>query len=388
MVELSEEQRRIIRDYAIEFKEWASTPKGQDDIKGHREHEEFIKRSLAPDKLEKMSEKEFRDFYKKLWVSNFWGNKDWYINNKLLAPNGLKKIKQELKRLLYGTESINVRYDEFCRNVKGFGPSSISEILHFVFPDKYCLWNEKPKTVLPFLGLNRLLPERFFKYQITSGDEYLQCVKVLEAIKNELKDFGIKDFIDLDIFFWHIFNDIMPIKAPKEKPPETMVITRPKKIQISTHTEAEYYLLKLGRMLGFITYTADQSEKYEGQRLGDIALLKHIPPFAGERDLNSAREIDVIWFGEDENPKLCFEVEHTMDIGRALNRLAQLQHLYVKFFVVAPKEKRTKFEIEMQKYPYRRMKDRYRFISYDELASLFETTEPFYQLKTKLLGEE
>ncbi|MDP9288971.1 MAG: hypothetical protein M3P08_12340 [Thermoproteota archaeon] len=59
----------------------------------------------------------------------------------------------------------------------------------------------------------------------------------------------------------------------------------------------------------------------------DVALLKQIPAFAGERDLISAREIDVIWFGDDENPKLCFEVEHTTDIVHGLNRLAQLQHL-------------------------------------------------------------
>jgi len=68
---------------------------------------------------------------------------------------------------------------------------------------------------------------------------------------------------------------------------------------------------------------------------------------------------------EDENPEYYFEVEveHTMDIVRSLNRLAQLQHLYVKFFIVAPEERRSKFEAEMEKYPYRRMRDRYRFIS-------------------------
>lgn len=58
-----------------------------------------------------------------------------------------------------------------------------------------------------------------------------------------------------------------------------------------------------------------------------------------------------------------------MDISRSLNRLAQLQHIYAKFFIVAPEEERSKFETEMQKYPYRRMRDRYTFISYDELAS-------------------
>ncbi len=51
-----------------------------------------------------------------------------------------------------------------------------------------------------------------------------------------------------------------------------------------------------------------------------------MPPFAGERDQNSAKEIDVIWFGEDENPQLCFEVEHSTGIVSGLHRLTQLKH--------------------------------------------------------------
>ena len=138
-------------------------------------------------------------------------------------------------------------------------------------------------------------------------------------------------------------------------------------------------------MLGYIPYTVDQAKTFNRQKLGDVALLKQIPAFAGEQDVNSARDIDVIWFGDDENPKLCFEVEHSTDIVHGLNRLAQLQHLYVKFFIVATEDRRAKFEIEMQKYPFRRMKDRFGFISYDELVALYETAVPFHELKSKLL---
>jgi hypothetical protein len=97
----------------------------------------------------------------------------------------------------------------------------------------------------------------------------------------------------------------------------------------------------------YFPYTADQTKTFNGQRLADVALLKQIPAFAGEQDLNSVREIDVISFGDDENPKLCFEA----DIFHGLNRLAQLQHLYFKFFIVATEDRRAKFELEMQKIP-------------------------------------
>ena len=140
---------------------------------------------LEKNRINTLSEPEFRLLYKALWASRLWTKKDWYIDEKLLKPNGLEKIKKELRTHLYGDEEINQRYDKFRGEIAGFGPSSISEILHFIFPDKYCLWNEKPKTVLPFLKLN-LLPEKFFKHQISSGDDYLQCIKALSLIKNEL----------------------------------------------------------------------------------------------------------------------------------------------------------------------------------------------------------
>ena len=372
---------------------WLKTPKGQANVKEHRDHERYFKQKLAQDHLDKLSESEFRELYKMLWASNIWTNKDWYIDNKLIGPNGIEKIKRELKKLLYGSGEVDASYNEFHKNVKGFGSSSISEILHFVFPNKYCLWNEKPKTVLPFLRLNNLLPEGFFKYQITSGADYLKCVKALGVIKEELKGYGISDFIDLDIYFWHIFDDIMPTVptvAPPKPPKQIPTSISIPEIKISSHEGAEYYLLELGKILEFLTYVTsrDRSTLFNNKKLGDVAQLAEIPPFAGERDLSSAREIDVIWFGEDENPKYCFEVEHTTDVRIGLNRLAQLQHLYAKFLIVSPEERRSEFEANMRKYPYRGMRGRYKFISYDELASLFETAAPFHQLKTKLLGEE
>lgn len=93
--------------------------------------------------------------------------------------------------------------------------------------------------------------------------------------------------------------------------------------------------------------------------------------------MRSAREIEVIWFNEEENPKYCFEVGHTTDMVHGLDRMIQLQHLYVKFVIVAPEERRTKHESLLDRVQYRRIRDRIRFISYDKLANLFESAVPF-----------
>ena len=380
---LTEEQKNNLRLHIKAYKEWLTTSDGPESVEEHRDHERFFKEKLRSDRIDTITENEFREIWKTLWASGFWGNKDWYIDNKLLGPNGLERIKQELKNLLYGSGEINERYDRFKQNIKGFGTSSLSEILHFVFPEKYCLWNEKPKTVLPFLELN-LLPEGFFKYQISSGHDYLRCVRAVEVIKNELAQHGIRDFIDLDIFFWYVYKYVIP--EEEERRP-IRVFPAPT-ITINSHEGAEYYLLELGKMLGYNPYTVDRSKMFENRTLGDVALLRDIPPFAGERDMKTVKEIDVIWFGDDENPKICFEVEHTTDIVHGLDRLIQLQHIYAKFFIIAPEEKRAKFEdVVTNRFPYRRFRHRFKFISYDELARFYEVTLPFHKSKKELIGE-
>ena len=382
---LTQAQIKILKERCRELSSWLKTDKGSEMIKIHRDHEKYFKEKLSKKNLETLTAKEFGDIYKMLWASNIWRKKDWYIKNKLLAPNTMEEIRTNLSKLLYDDDrDIAERYDEFKANVKGFGPSSLSEILHFVFPDNYCLWNDKPQTILPALKLD-VLPERFFKYQISTGKEYSECVKSLGLIKDAMASYGIQDFIDLDIMFLYIY-DLIPSSTNGELPPEPGPTPDP--VPIDTHESAQYHLLEIGNMLGFLTYTPDYSKKHEDRKLGDTATLKEMPAFAGERARSPARNIDVIWFNEDENPQACFEVEHTTGISPGLNRLYQLSQFRVKFFIVASEDDRNKFKREVGKAPYWAMRKRFRFISYDELYEFFESTCTFHKLKVELMGDD
>ena len=290
-------------------------------------------------------------------------------------------IKLELNKLFYDDKlSLAQRYDEFKKNIRGLGSSALSELLHFVYPDKYCLWNDKPKTVLPFLGLDTLFPDRVFRYQIADGGEYALCNEAMDLLRQELMQAGINnaDFIDLDCYIWFIFSQRLPKgkKAQRQKRVVVVSATDKEMSKIRTHEDAEFLSLKLGEMLGYATYTCDKKSKANNVELGEIAMLKDLPGFAGERDMGFARFIDVIWFDEDENPLCCIEVEHTMNIVNSLTKLHQLCHFRVNFLVIAPEDKRGKFETEMGKAPYRSERDRYHFVSYDELISLSITIPP------------
>lgn len=382
MMELTQEQKEKIKEYVKGYFKWFEK---DENLKDHKEHHSFFMAKLAEESINKMNEDDLREIYKQLWASNIWGNKDWYVENKLLAPNGLEKIKKELIKLLYGKEEISVRFDEFKKNVKGFGPSSISEILHFVFPEKYCLWNDKPKTVLPFLRIN-ILPEKLFIYNLQTGLEYQQCINALSIIKNELAQNGFKepDFIDLDCFLWYVFNTIdFSVDVVKEE----KILQKELTLKIDSHEKAEEIVLKLGKMLGYTPYlTKSDRNKIEDKELLN-EIYTEIPDFTGERDKSSAREIDVIWFDESENPKFCLEIEHSTDVTKGLSRLSQLKQFDVKFVIVAPEEKRNKFETEMEKWPYRQMQDKFKFVSYKELIEIYDVLVNFKQMMSKLFGE-
>ena len=149
-----------------------------------------------------------------------------------------------------------------------------------------------------------------------------------------------------------------------------------------THEEIEGLLLRLGNMLGFDTYTADKSSRTkQGEELGNLCTLKEIPKFTYIEILNTVKQIDIIWF-KDRHPKYCFEVEHKTDITKGLLRLYHVRHIDgSSLFIIAPSSKRSKFESELRKEPFNKIKERYIFRAYTELLELHDCAQKFLPLK-------
>ena len=122
--------------------------------------------------------------------------------------------------LLYGEEALQERFDLFSSGIKGLGTSSITEILSFVNPKQYGIWNDKPKNVLPLFGMKDLVPDRVFKYQL-DGKDYALCNEVLKQIGKEMESHGFKDvdLLDVDILMWLLFLEVVK-KEPKPEKPE------------------------------------------------------------------------------------------------------------------------------------------------------------------------
>ena len=359
-----------------------------------------FKELLSLGKIDVLTEEEFGEIIKSLWASRMWSDKD-YLVNSILERNGIELIRSSLRELLYGEEDLRTRFDHFSEKISGLGPSSITEILVFFRPNEYCLWNNKPKEVIPKLRLKQGLPDRVFKYQIR-GKDYEIIQRVMGNLLDEMRDSGFSnaDFLDFDIVMWMLFSEYQkeePLvieESVKELEKKTLKVQAVETSVFDentfSHEDAEGLLIELGNILGYATYTPDKSKHsdYLGKNLGEISKLTEIPPFALERHLDTVRYIDVIWFRE-EFPAHCFEVEPTTGVSPGLLRLYQIRNFTnAKFFIVAPSGVITKFKKETSKDPFHQIKERYQFRSYLDLKEIYEKAKTYNEEKIKFFGKE
>jgi len=235
-ISLSEEQIKNIREHIENFKKYSKSEEYRRDLKNRWEREEFIANALKEENIETMTEFDFGEIISKLWASQMWANKE-YLVRRIVEDNGLDKIKNNLRYLLYGQDPFEIRYDQFVGNVKGLGPASITEILCFFNPEKYGIWNDKARKALKKLGFEDILPLN--KYRI-SGKEYMKFNKVARGIVEELKRAGFKntDLLILDYFLYEVWC------AGETKREES------KRYEFD-HDEIRDYVRDIGLFLGF-----------------------------------------------------------------------------------------------------------------------------------------
>jgi hypothetical protein len=156
-----------------------------------------------------------------------------------------------------------------------------------------------------------------------------------------------------------------------------------------THSDIEAKIILIGKLLGYRTFTPDQSKESRYGKLGDLCSEKKMPTeYVAERLIAKVQNIDVIWFDSEGFPVNCFEVEHTTDITKGLLRLYQIRKLRIKMFIVAPNSSRAKFDTEVNKDPFYHVKREYVFRTYSELSDFFEVVKKFALVKGTFLDEQ
>jgi len=97
------------------------------DITERKQRSDYYQ-SWTKDRIPKMNKEDFSEYVSRLWAMLIWGNKGYAVD-KLIQNNGFDTIRASVSELVWGKESIEKRWDDFRKRIKGFGPAMMSEIL-------------------------------------------------------------------------------------------------------------------------------------------------------------------------------------------------------------------------------------------------------------------
>ena len=360
-MELTDEHKVLIGSYVSQFEEFQETERGKEWQKERSERLQLYGDKLRKEQLGAMTELDFGEIIKPLWALGVWTNKDYVINKIITDNGGIEKIYSELIEILYGLDSPKDRYDRFLR-LKGMGTSLVSEFLTFVFPKEFCIWNDRSRKSLSKLQMDKLLPSNIISKTQISGDEYVECIKVLELIRKELSSYlkDSIDFIDVDFFLAFIFyfaeepTAVIPPKVKDYDFDHDDIITKLEAIGVGLGFEVErekaiskgsrvdlIWKAKIGN-LGSVSYV------FEVHREGSIKslivnLLKALnnPTVQKLVAVSNAAKIDKIKdevedLSEDFRKALTFfevndvekATEHLTELSNLLNRVGLLPKEY------------------------------------------------------------
>ena len=224
------------------------------DLKEREEREKYY-RSYTKNKILAMDEYEIYEYLSKLWAMIIWGNKQ-YIIDKYIKDNSFENLKKSLAYLLYGDDSIEKRWDTFKKNIKGFGPAMMSELLCYIYPKECMIWNTTTQKSYTILGIKEI-PK--YTYQLT-GKKYLEMTEYAKKINKRIIEKGRKNsnLLFVDYFFW---DSLRLEKNTKEEE------TKENEERVSFHTELKEKTKDIGIWLGF---DADNEVKIGPGAIADV----------------------------------------------------------------------------------------------------------------------
>lgn len=204
--------------------------------------------SWNADKISKMNEDDLYEYVGKLWSMLIWGNKK-YVVDKLIEDNGLTNIKEQLIHFLYGKQPIEYRWKTILNKIKGIGPATVSELLAYVNPKEYAIFNNTTVKCFTYLGIENM-PK--YNYQYT-GEKYVEVCQISKTIQDKLLANGIPD-VDLLVVDYFLWDEILPLIEKSTNLPDMEPIPEDKisdKDYSSVHDEIKEKIVTIGNLLGF-----------------------------------------------------------------------------------------------------------------------------------------
>lgn len=246
----------------------------EEGFEERKEREEYYQ-SFDYEKIVQMSHEDFSKYINKMWAMSMWSNTKWGVD-KSISDNGFDKLKKGIADLLYGGDNIEVRWDTFRKEIKGLGPATMSELLCYVRPHEYMLWNRVAMIAYQYLEVPDVPTH---DYQLT-GKKYVELTNIAKKIREIISSKINKDvdFLFVDYFFWDQLRDYKKVvNSSKEKVIDTVANNK------SFHDEIVDYVKKIGSLLGYDTDNdgkVNDSGKYADAlwefNVGNIGKIKYV----------------------------------------------------------------------------------------------------------------
>ncbi len=184
----------------------------------------------------------------------------------------------------------------------------------------------------------------------------------------------ISERLQRDAKFKKIMPGLWALTAYSDKLPKhvnlDMEKSPAKKAEI-THSLIQGYMIEIGNIEGFKTFSPDKNKPFLNGKLKDISKLENIPEFTYKSTCQRIRGIDVIWFNGRGYPENIIEVEHTTNCQRSLLKFVYLQDFKTKMTIVAPKEKELQYKKEISNPAFDAIREDVEFFNYDQITNRY-----------------
>ena len=136
------------------------------------------------------------------------------------------------------------------------------------------------------------------------------------------------------------------------------------------HSYYQGFIVQTGNLKDLKTYVPpqDRNKLYVTCPMKDLITVNILPEFTYKEIVSSVKTIDVIWFREDF-PIRVFEIEHSTNFSRSLEKFHELRHFNLDMFIVAASDRKKQFEDVIQRNIYNEIRRRVRFLDYEGLDS-------------------
>lgn len=236
---------RKIEQTIKDYKHYLATQnQSQGDFSDRRQRIDYYKQ-FNKNSILNLNEEDFEIFIGKLWASSMYGSKKYLVEQMIASNKGFDNLKKMLAEFIYGTKDLSTRWDQFLKEAKYFGPSYMSEILCYVYPDNYALANNQVIKALDYLEVPKV-PHH--NYQFT-GKKYLEICDIVKKIAEELKKSGVicENLLAVDYYLWEVSRMASEnvIIENNQNTPSTI------QEQELIHNEVVSKIIEIGGLLGF-----------------------------------------------------------------------------------------------------------------------------------------